>query len=627
MIRRLHLLLREYSALPLFVFGAGMLYVFVSLEFWSIVGPISGIVVGSAMGLVAILYTKLRPFAGGTGTADASPLDLRLSIVGSSLYVVAMVVLFQVSLHHRPSLMYVLFGGYAGFVAYQIARGGGHVQIVPQIVILAFFTYWSSQWLFPAGMAGPDTIQGYLPGIRAIYNTGTILPRQTIYAGHLGHAAEFSMITGLDVQTGYFLLATLLLVGTVLVISVLDRALPAVSSGTALYAALVFTVSSWMLGRGMHPNKLNYFYPLVLLVGIVAIRLYRSIDLSRSAIVRWSVIGLLIAPAIVFGHRFSAGAGMIFVIVIAGFAAYTITVGPVDYDVRPTQAVFLLTLVYCLLVMGNPIHQGSLLGRFSDTLLAVVQSESSSGGAGRYSELALNVLVASTAAQTILFTLTILGAIWIFRQREWEYDLVIAWMGFLALFLVISLTQNSQDTAPQRFYSYVVLFGFNICTGALFYVLSQRGVLSRLRLPAGTGRTLVTALVVVLAVTSLVSPVADKATSPVGDEIPHFRQFDTEQRVAGDRWGEQYTSETLRIVAPTSDVPVRRTGATTGSVNLSGIRPGTTYAYSTLTSRTGVNARGGLSLGGRIFLFVPPPDQPTDAKVYSNGETEVFERR
>lgn len=284
-----------------------------------------------------------------------------------------------------------------------------------------------------------------------------------------------------------------------------------------------------MIGRGMHPNKLNFFYPLVLLLGIVAIHQHRSARLDQPTVVRWSVIGLLTTPAVVFRNHFSAGAGMIFLLVISGFALFAIAASPVDYDVCPRHIVLLFTAVYTLSIMGSPIHQGSLLGRFSDILLSVVQFKTGTGvgGAGRYSDLTINVLVASTATQTILFTLTALDAIWMFRQREWEYDLVIAWMGFLAVFLVISLTQNSQGTAPQRFYSYVVPFGFNICTGAYLFVLSRSTLPSNWSAPINAGRLLVTALVVALAVTSLVSPVADKATSPVGDEIPHFRQFDT----------------------------------------------------------------------------------------------------
>lgn len=626
MIRRLHHLLREYSPVPLLVFGTGMLYIFVSREFWSVAGPIAGIVVGSLVGLVAILYTKVRRDASEMTNIKRSPLDPRLSVVGTSAFVAAMVILFRVYTHHRPVLLYVLFAGYAGFIAYQIARGGKHVSIVPQIITLAFFTYWSSQWLFPAGMAGPDTLLGYIRGTVHIYETGTILARHTIYAGHLGYAAEFSMITGLGPKTGYFLLATLLLVITIPIISILHRALPALSTEICLYAALIFAVSSWMIGRGMHPNKLNFFYPLVLLLGISTIQLYRSVSQPRSTVVRWSMIGVMITPAIVFGHRFSAGAGMIFLLVIGGFTLFSIVSSPVDYDVRPRQSVFLFVGVYVLAVMGNPLHQGSLLSRLSDTLLAVVQSESSSGGAGRYSEFAIDVLVASTTAQTLLFGITVLGAIWLFRQREWEYDIVIAWMGFLAVFLFISLTQNSADTAPQRFYSYVVLFGFNVCTGGAFYVLGRRDTLSRLNLPESTGRVLVAALVIMLAVTSLVSPVADKATSPVADKIPHFRQFETEARIAGGQWQQEYAPDTRRIVAPTSDVPIERTSATTGTANISVLSQEQTYAYSTLTNRTGVVAGDGLTLGGRVFVFVPPPEQPGDSKVYTNGETTVFTR-
>jgi hypothetical protein len=474
-------------------------------------------------------------------------------------------------------------------------------------------------------MYNPDTYYGYIPNIHEIYATGSIPGSQTIYAGHLAMAAEFSMVTGLPPQVAYFFVSTLLLVCTIPIIAIINRVMPAVSNKIVLYGALVFSISSWMLRRGMHPNKLNFFYPLILLLCLVVLQLYRSE--TRVVNYRWTILGILIIPSIVFGHQFSAGATMVFLLVIAVFALFTRLLPDQVYGIRSQGVVFPFVLMYILSVIGNPVHQGALLRRFSNILLSVVQSESTSGGPGSYSELMLNVLIASTAAQTLLFTLSILGAIWLFQQAKWEYDFIICWLGALSILLVVSLVQNSADTQPQRFYAFLILFGFNICTGTILTLIDHQGIFQSRQISFSAGRGVVFILIFTLAVASLASPIADNATSPVADDVPHFRKFDTNQRIAGDQWTQQYTIDSKQIVGPTSDVPIEQTGPNTGVVNFSTRDDRIIYAYSQLANRTGILTNVGLSLGGRTYVFVRSPEKPTDNQIYVNGETTVFLRQ
>jgi len=618
--------IREYASILLLVVGASLSYVFITMGFWSIIGPLIGATVGA---FFSTCYLGLRRFTRlkSHSTSDLPSLDVRIPIILPCLYLAAMFLLLDGYSHQRPVLMYPLFGGYAGLIAYQIARGEGHRRVVPQILVLAFVTYWSSQLLFPAGMYGPDTHYRYLPAIEEIYTTAHIPNSETIYAGHLAHAAEFSMVTGIEPRTGYFLLATLLLTSTLLLISTLDRVLPRLNSKIALYATLVYSIMSWTIGRGMHPNKLNFFYVIILLLGICTVQIYRLKIHSLTDRIRWPLIGLVSIPAIVFGHQFSAVAALIFLISIGMFVVVVVPLLSWAYRRVPTGNVLPFIILYFLAVIGNPLHQDALLFRLSRLITSLVQTESSSGGAGRYSELAIDVLIASTAAQTILFCLAIVGAIHIFRKAEWEYDLLIFWIGALSLLLVIGLLQNSRDTQPQRLYSLLGLFGFNICVGVVLDRLSNWGAIQIPRVSFDISRVIVAVLITLFAVTGLVSPVADTATSPVGDEIPHFRQYDTEQRVMGDLWLQQYASDANRIIDPNPDVPIEQTGSKTGVVNTSSLEAGSIYAYSSLVNRTGTIAKQGLSLGGRQFVFVPPPEEPTDEQIYTNGETIVFVRQ
>lgn len=620
-LHRLSERVRPITPLAALVFGSTLLYLFFQMGFWSIIGPIGGFVAGSLFALIGFVVARYR---GDPGPGSSHQFDWRIAGILTAVFVIVMIAVFQNTLYHRPPILYLLFGGFAGTIGYQIAGGASHRRILPQIGVLAFFTYWSSQMLFPAGMYGPDTHYRYLPAIREALSTGFVPDSEIGYLGHEIHAVEFITVTDLSPQIGYYLLATLLLVATIAMIGMVARILPAVTPRMAQFGALVFATSSWMIGRGMHPNKLNYFYALILLVGLVAFQLFRYRSLSRRQRIGWIVVGTLAMPAIIFGHRYSAGAAMFFLLAIAGFGAIARWGIPEDYDTTPGTPFFLFTAVYVLAVLGNPILKEPLYRRLDGLIDAVFSASGGGGGPGRYSKFALDVLAVSTAAQTILFCLAVMGAIWMVQRHEWEYDAVIVWIVGIGAFLAIALLQNTADTSPQRFYSMLVLFGFNVATGAILTVLSRRGSISIGSTSVSSGQLLVALLLAVFAIASLASPVADTTTSPVGDKIPDFRQFETNQRVESAEWLDQYAGDELRIIAPHSEVPVNRTGRITGVANRSVVPSGAMIAYSALSNRTGVTVAGGLGVGGRNFLFVPSPERSTDSRVYVNGETTAF---
>jgi len=629
-LHRLLLALRAYSPIPLLVIGSGILYVFISVGFWSIAGPLLGVVIAAVLTLVGLLYRALRGRGERSPQATPDPLDVRIPIILACTYAVSVLVLFRYNTYARPDLMYVLFGGYTGLIGYQIARGEGRRRIVPQVLVLAFFTYWSSQFLFPAGMWDPDTHYSYVPKIQTMLATHRIPATVPRHAGHLAYGLEFTLVSGLSARISYYLLATLVLCGTVTLLAVLHNVLPSITPRVALYAALLFSIMSWMIGRGMHPNKLNFFYPLILLLGMSAIKVYQSSVETQWEHARWFSIGLVVSPAIVFGHRYSAGATLMFSLLFGVFVGLTRSVLKREYPTVPQGAVVPFVLVYFLQVIGNPVHQGPLLSRISDTILSVVAETNPVvgnvplGGSGRYSQLPLDVLAVSTAAQTLLFIFAVIGAVWMFRQAEWEFDFVLFWIAGVAVLLVVALLWNSADTAPQRFYSLLGVFGFNICAGVFLYRLEWSRLFSRWS-SVNVGPSAVAILLAVLAVTSLASPVADKVTSPVNEDIPHVRQFETHQRVAGDDWTGQYTTNgTLRVVAPENTAPIRETGRVNGVINSTAIGQGTVYVYSELSARSGIISGDSETFGGRTVIFVDPPSVPGDAVVYRNGQTSVY---
>jgi hypothetical protein len=471
-----------------------------------------------------------------------------------------------------------------------------------------------------------DTYYSYIPQIEEILIMG-YYANIGAYTGHLIHTSLFAGLTGLSSQTAYFVLATSLLTGTIFILSILDRALSVLSKDAALFAALIFSISSWTIGRGMHPNKLNYFYPLIVLFGVISIQLYKSSRVPISMIRRWFIAGVLTIPAVVFGHRFSAGAALLFLFAIFGYAVIARQLLADEYDIVSRGFLAPFVAVYFLAVIGNPLHQGPLAGRLSSLITSIVipaEQGGGSGGPGRFSELAIDVLVASTAAQTFIFALAVIGSIWMFQRRKWEYDLVLFWLVCLGALLAVALLRNSVDTAPQRFYGVLMLFGFNIAIAVAFDVARRRKLSIFGNTSLNWSRLVVSGLVVLLAVSSLASPVAERATSPVSDEIPDIRQFDTDSITQGDQWSDQYATDESRIVAPTSEVPIDRTSASQGVANRTAIDAETLIVYSEWSHRRGVGIAGGLTIGGRTYVFVPSPERPSDERIYENGGTAAF---
>lgn len=619
--------IRNASPVIALMFGMCLLYIFVQREFWSIVGPIAGFTVGS---LLMTIWTVIRPWYIRNNeykrSIESSRLPIQVPIIVTCIYIVLMIWVFRFYLHQRPMAQYVFFGGFAGFIGYQIAGEASRYRVIPQILVLSFLTFWSVQFLFPAGMFANDTYYGYIPRIEEILATG-YYDNTGAYMGHLIHTSLFARLVGFHPQTAYFVLATSLLTGTILILSIINRALSVLSKNAALFAALVFSISSWTIGRGMHPNKLNYFYALTALFGVISIQLYKSGRIPTSMIRRCFIAGIIAIPAVVFGHRFSAGAVLLLLLAIFVYAVIARQVFIDEYDLISRGLLAPFVAVYLLAIIGNPLHQGPLAGRLSSLITSVVAPAvegGGSGGPGRFSEIALNVLVASTAAQTIIFALAVIGSIWMFQRRKWEYDLVLFWLACLGALLAFALLRNSVDTAPQRFYGVLMLFGFNIAIAVIFDVMRNQKLRVFGNRSINWGRFVVTTLVVLLAVSSLASPIAERATSPVSDEVPDIRQFDVNSINEADQWSRQYALDESRIIAPNSDVSIDRVSATKGIVDRTSVNSETLVIYSEWSRKRGVATAGGLTIGGRTYVFVPSPERSSDSRIYQNGGTKAF---
>lgn len=614
-LHRVSRAIRYYAAVPVTVLCLAALTLFVVIGFRSILGPILGASIGA---LIGVFVLHIRPLEVGEPTVEKTLPDYRIPGIVSSLYVVMLIFSYRHSLHERPAIHYLIFGAFAAYVAYEIALGARHRRVLPQLLILTFFTYWSVQFAFPLGMFNADARGSYLPEILTALDTGTI---ETTFGtlGHMVHALEVILITGLSPRIGYFLLAVLLLTSTLLLLGIIDRILPVISRQTALYAALFFGCSAWTLGRGFEPSKLSFFYGLTVLLGFVVITQYSESSTRRK---QWLLIGIPIVPTIVYGHRFSAGAAMVFVVALAAFLFVASEWSWSGYERVSVGSLIAFAAAYTISVIGLPLHRGPLLDRMAGLLISVLAPATSSQGSGpgRYSEIGMELLLVSTAGEAILFCLGVLGVILVFRRGEWEFDIIIFWMAVVSSLLITSLLFNAADVPPQRFYALLGLFGLNIFAGvALFWLVRSE---SQLVTPHTVG-----VIVFAFAVLSLGSPVASMHLSLVSDDVPHNRLYETSKIDTGQEWTEEYqinSTDTLEAVPPGNDLPIRRLSTHRAEINVSDIRRGTLYLYSEEATRTGVRIGGGPNLGGRTYLFLYLTPPTNHSKVYSNSDSTAY---
>ena len=608
---RVELIIRNYASVPVVLFCFAAVGFFTTIGYRAILGPVLGATVG---GIVALVILHLRPLRALKSEKSAPP-DYRIPVIISSLFVVGMIVMYRLTSYGRPWIHYLVFGAFAGYIAYEIATGARKRRVLPQLIVLIFLTYWSVQLAYPAGMFAADTRGDYIPLLHSVVEAGYV-GISTPAFGHLIYVLEAVQVTGVSAQLGYFLLATLVLTGTVLVISMLDRVLPAIDTREALFGALLFGCMSWTLGRGFHPNKLNFFYALTLLVGFVPLIGYvRSTATERQ---RWLLIGIFVAPALIYGHRFSSGAAMVFVGTIAVFAlGYQFLQKRQNYEpIYP--AVF--AIAYVIAILGNPVGQGTILGRGVSILSSVFAPAATGGGGGgpgRYSELSLELLLLSTGGQAILFGLGVVGAAVAIRRSEWEYDLGIFWMGTLVGLLFVSMLFNTTDVQPQRFYALLGLFGLNIFAGVALVYLKQSTS------NFFSART-IGVIVFVFAVLSLGSPVAGMHLSFVGDEVPHIRLHNTNQQVDGDKWVDKYQGNESSMLTM-GELPIELVADKTATIDINRLEPRDRYMYTQATAESGMISRSsGRGIGDRQFVFLEFEPPSSEAVIYANGNTTIY---
>lgn len=639
-----------YAAIPLSV---AVLAAVVVLDVRPFVGPAVGIVAGTVLAVVLWRHLDIElPLE----TGPDRPLAWQLPVIVTALYVTGVVVSYRYTFQARPLVHYPLFAAAVGFIAYQIHRGQSGGQVLAHLCVVAFTTYWSSQLAYPAGYRNQDTPE-LLHGYEVVRTLGYVTEHATRYA-HTPiqpiQSVQYLEILGLEFLTVYNLVAVLALTATIPLVGIVDRALPSISRQTALYAALFFSFISFTLNRGHIPNKINFFTPLTLIVVLVVL----SITFTDRDRTNWVVVGLVTFTALLYGHEYSTGVTTLIVVTLLAFGIATTFVSVPSYGDRLSTQPFpvVLCFLFFLLFFSFSMFNGSIALRlfgfiFGGIVLLVFGADGillAGAPTGRYGLLDFDVLLFATAVETFLLVFGVAGLLLFLRVGRRDLDAVAFWIiggfGLIGVSIVIS----TASLPPHRIYAVLGLFGLNLTIALAVQTLSTGWTpVERLQrtLPDGTVLVVVVCLFAVL---SLGSPIAAMSMSPLSDELPHDRQYETVPNNDGVAWIEAYgqtegivwrhlsrhTEEEhlLTMIVPHREMPVVATGEQTAMIDRDNVEPGTIYMYSVLGEETGIHGPvdesvEDRSLGGREFAWlVPNPDSEFDHVIYRNGETTFYQR-
>jgi hypothetical protein len=574
------------------------------------VGGAVGAILNAVLGTDRILFRE-------------DPLDARIPAIAIGLYVVAFVGIYRTVLYTRPIAHYALVGSAAALIAYQIWIGQPRRQVLTQVVVLAFFSYWSTQFIYPAGVLSPDG--GFVSTSATIAQTGAV-PTGVAYQNtpaHMIYVAEGLLLTGLSGPIGYQLLSVCALLTTVLLVGSIDRAAPRLPRRVALYGALVFALMSFTLRRGMFPGKTNFFKPLLMILLLASLFIIHY-STNRQ---RWSLLAVACLPTLVFGHTYSAGAALLLVGSVWAYHRTSDVLDGLDYEsALPRPKITALFTIICVAVVGYSLIGGSgIINRSAgistsvfDLFAPAAQTQGTSGG--RYSALSLRVLLFSTVAQGVLFALSVLGIGLAIRRRDWSLDLIVVWIAVGLGLLGFSAIANAVDIPTPRIYFLLVVFGLNLVAAIGVFRLAHSAT------PSVQSAT-VAVVTFLFVVSSLASPVGSVGLSPVSDEIPSKWRYETAPDLEEHAWADEFGTESLLETRSTgTEIPLKRTGAKTVGIDYANLSGDTPYEYRDLARDRGVGFGGrSESLGGNQILFLSTSgEQRRDSRVYANGKSTVF---
>lgn len=619
--------LRQQSQYLILALAIGVVLLTIQLELRPFVGPAIGVLLG---GILAVVIPSDQYKVRIASRSD--PIDWRINGIVTSLYVTGVLVSYHVTTWTRPTIHYVFFGAVVGYIGYQIYRGQPRSQIFIQLVIVTFVTYWSSQLAFPAGISSTDT-SGILDGIRQSNEAGYIVdgipysntPTQLIM---IIQAVE---ILNLPYEITYALLATLLLVLAIPLIGILDRVFPNISPDISLYSALIFSIISFTLNRGFLPHKNNFFRAMIIIVIITVVYLI----FRHENRLPWQIISLVTFTALVTGHTFSTGAA---IFIILSFMLFNVLINLSNYmnlgrDDLPNTfpTIFIVGLITTLFAYSIYIG-GGIVNRLGRSLLSVIsffglvgdQVTPGGSGGGRYAEMEIQTLILSTSSEMIIFALSVFGIVIVFQRGQFDFDMILCWVIFAFGLIGFGLFVNALDIPIQRIYGLLALFGINIMiVVALVTIVHQ--------LPISSKEIFTFGILFFISVMFLASPIAGIALSPLSDEIPHARDYETEPNNHGIEWtNSMIEQDVLTMNVPHHDLPLKSSTTQAGvTINQTELESGQLYVFNHLGVRSGVYVDSDLDLrvlGGRDIEFLGSNSAlEQDNRIFTNSQYTIYE--
>jgi hypothetical protein len=202
-----------------------------------------------------------------------------LTLIFIVLYILSLIILAQEGV--RPPIYFILVVLMAGIVLIEILgieSGNNHRRgiILTQIAFLAMNIIFGQTLVLPLYFGGGDLLY-HMGFIASITESGQAIPDVTFIGDYqyfaLFHVFNASgvLVTGMEIQTTYFILNGLVFITSILIVYLLAKQVTT-NTRLALLAAFLYSMTREMLFNGMYMNTREMAFLFCLLILYLLVR-------------------------------------------------------------------------------------------------------------------------------------------------------------------------------------------------------------------------------------------------------------------------------------------------------------------------------------------------------------------
>ncbi len=628
--------------------------------------PFALLPVGVTVGLLVYVVLGSRRRSLDQLLDETSTDDPRLPGVLTVVFLfasTAAILSIQTGYYTKPVSFYIATAVAAGVLVIRVLFTDAHITNGMLAFLLGLNTFFSNQLAYPDGLNGEDSgfhrrFAGHIYETGVIPGVGTTEAASTQYTGF---PVQHLLAASTTHLTGGALTPTYRTVGILGMLLILPLAyLVARELGTREFAVLTVlfvATMEYVVFRAGHPSKMAYSLPLLVLVFLAIIYIYR-----RKATPEMLPLFVLFSLALIFTHAHTAFVALLMLCALAiahwlvplveppfarlfelgstpdelrrdGGEPTDVPSSKAEYSTvgeRVAEAVqsrmHVLAVVFLIGFLTQAIYYADFYGDVVEILAQwvdaiFVSASESTRESPRFQAIPTESLLINTIGSGLLFMLVTLGILDFIERRVTLALTLVVWFGGAGVLMAVGIVGDAQFALPNRIYviAQLTAMGFFAAAGLIY-------LFSHAERPNPKARNVAVLLVVFLCVGfvffSTASTIAGVETSPFNDDVPHRTLYSMSEQQAADSFADGTIDEEYYRSAgsfPADD---------DWRLDYSEADAGTVVYVNEFNLQTGITLRSGPGqIGGSTYAV---PDQPRDGlversdRLYDNGAVEMY---